>query len=139
MFNKKKKKRAKAANSHGHNHDHNHAPVRTIDLINQYIQSKLPVRKEPAIDPNVSMLTGASAQINYLAIVLDGNVEEVMRAQNRLAALLLSSPEFVEFDPNVQKVSIGYKFEDGKFIKNEADEDQADHNHDHSHDHNHNH
>jgi hypothetical protein len=79
------------------------------------------------------MLTGASAQINHLAIVLDGNVEEVMRAQNRLAALLLSSPDFVEFDPKVQKVSVGYKFEDGKFIKNETEDD--DHNHDHNHNH----
>jgi hypothetical protein len=45
--------------------------------------------------------------INHIAIVLDGRVEEVIRCENRLAALLLSNPDFIEFDPEQIKVLVG--------------------------------
>lgn len=45
--------------------------------------------------------------INHIAIILDGRVEEVIRCENRLAALLLSEPGFVEFNPEQTQVLIG--------------------------------
>jgi hypothetical protein len=45
--------------------------------------------------------------INHIAIILDGRVEEVVRCENRLAALLLSDPDFVDFDPEKVKVLVG--------------------------------
>ena len=55
-------------------------------------------------------------QITHIAIVLDGVVEDVMRAQNRLAALVLSQPQFIEFDPNSDRPQIGEtRYVDGKF------------------------
>ena len=60
--------------------------------------------------------------INSIAVVLDGRVEEVIRCQNRLAALLLSGPEFVEFDPESVNVQVGKtKYEDGK-LENEKEQ-----------------
>ena len=54
-----------------------------------------------------------------LAVVLDGEVQEVLRAQDRMAALFLSAPTFVEIDDLTyasNRPSIGWKYEDGKFI-----------------------
>ena len=63
-----------------------------------------------------------SEEIGYLAIVLDGVVEDVMRAQPRLVALLLSNPEFVEFDPEKDRPQIGQtKYQNGTFIYKEED------------------
>jgi hypothetical protein len=106
-----KKKKA----SHGHEHVHK---VSTLDLIKQLIASKLPVTKQSVINPNISLLDDSpGASINHLAIVLDGRVEEIMRAQNRLSALLLSEPTFVEFDPTSDYPQIGDTYENGKFKK----------------------
>jgi hypothetical protein len=57
--------------------------------------------------------------INHIAIVLDGEVQEIMRAQNRLAALLLSEPKFIEFDPDEVVPEIGWKYENQEFISGE--------------------
>lgn len=108
---KKNKKKIK----HVHDHDHK---VTTLDLIKQLIASKISVKKQPVTDPNISLLNNApGAEINHLAIVLDGRVEEIMRAQNRLSALLLSEPTFVEFNPMLEYPVIGDLYEDGKFKK----------------------
>ena len=56
-------------------------------------------------------------QINYIAMVIDGKVEDVLRAQNKLAAMLLSNPVFVEFDPKEFYPLIGQtEYVDGKLI-----------------------
>lgn len=86
-------------------------------LIRQLIISRLPRQKEKISDePIIPEPSIPKDQISYIAIVLDGVVEDVMRAQNRLAALLLSNPEFVEFDPESNRVHIGHtRYSDGKF------------------------
>lgn len=48
-----------------------------------------------------------NVSINHIAIILDDRVEEVIRCENRLAALLLSEPSFVEFNPEQTQVFIG--------------------------------
>lgn len=63
---------------------------------NFYVNKKSPPPPPPE---NIS--------INHIAIILDGRVEEVIRCENRLAALLLSEPNFVEFNPEQIQVLIG--------------------------------
>ena len=76
----------------------------TGQLIRHWLISKLPQQKEKIADQKIiEPVKFPNDDINYIAIVLDGVVEDVMRAQNRLAALLLSNPEFIEFDPKFDK------------------------------------
>ena len=101
-------------------HDHDSHKVTTLDLIKRYLSlkiQKMTKSKRPSIDPNRSLADALpSSEINNIAILLDGRVQDVIRAQNRLAALLLSGPEFVEFNPEVDKVEIDYLYSEGKFI-----------------------
>jgi len=59
-------------------------------------------------------------KILTLAIVLDEEVQEIIRAQSNLASLFLSSPSFVEIDPSwnqEDKPWIGWKYVGGRFFK----------------------
>ena len=94
-----------------------HNYITTWELFRRYLMSKIPRPKESVADYNANLLNAAPAnlQINHIAIVIDGKVEEVMRAQNRLAAILLSNPTFVEFDPKEVYPIIGEtRYVDGK-------------------------
>lgn len=104
--------------------EHYHAYPSLWNLIKMALAEKLDKSKELAYDPDKTLVrpTPPNMQVNYLAVVLDGEVQEVMRADNRLAALLLSSPEFVEYDPWKDHVHIGVKFKDGHF---EEDSEEA--------------
>jgi hypothetical protein len=62
-------------------------------------------------------------KINHIAIVLDGRVEEVIHTENRMAALLLSEPQFIEFEEPGPIPTIGWIW-DGVEFK------ESDHNHD---------
>ncbi len=96
-----------------------HNYITTWQLFRKYLASKLPVQKQSAIDYNASILNSApkGVQINHIAIVLDGRVEEVLRAQNRLSALLLSNPTFVAFDPQEVYPKIGItEYKDDQFV-----------------------
>lgn len=53
--------------------------------------------------------------ITKLAVIMDGQVEEVLRAQDRMAALFLSSPQFVEITDENKDVTIGWKYNNGVF------------------------
>lgn len=103
-----------------------HNYVTTWELFRRYLASKLPKPKESAVDYNRNLLNAAppDVQINHIAIVLDGRVEEILRAQNRLTALLLSNPTFVEFDPKVIYPKIGYtEYRDGEFADPKIESD----------------
>lgn len=54
-------------------------------------------------------------KINHIAIVLDGRVEEVIHTENRMAALLLSDPEFVEFENLSVPPTIGWTWDGSEF------------------------
>ena len=88
-----------------------------LDLLKKFILSRLPQEKSAMEQKVVENEAPISPdQITHIAVVLDGVVEDVMRAQNRFAALILSNPEFVEFDPHVEIPRIGEtKYVDGKF------------------------
>jgi len=107
-------------------HDHSGHKVTTMDLVKEYLRLRInrmnPI-KRPLINNNVSMVDSLpKEQINHIAIVLDGKVQEILRAQNRLAALLLSEPEFINFDPATTKVELDYLYSDGEFTKEEIEE-----------------
>ncbi len=89
-----------------------------VELLKKYLISKLPKPKTKISEKKMqAMPTLPEDRITYIAIVYDNVVEDVMRAENRLASLLLSNPEFIEFDPKKEKLEIGFtKYEKGKFI-----------------------
>lgn len=98
----------------------NHKPYREMSLgqlLRLFIISRLPKQKEKVSDEPIHIMPELKeSEVNHIAIVLDGVVEDVMRAQNRLAALLLSEPVFVEFDPAQDRPQIGItKYRNGKF------------------------
>lgn len=124
MFGKKNIgfKKTKAVKRHTHN------TIRTIDLIKRYLDSKIPAKfqKQSVVDQNVSLINKANGAINHIAVVLDGRVEEVVRAQNRMTALLLSNPTFIEFDPAEVYPVIGVtEYADGKFTETLADQNKT--------------
>jgi hypothetical protein len=94
-----------------------HNQLTTMDIVRQYLMSKIPKPKIPAsqpIQPPSSAPPGIA--INHIAIILDGRVEDVIRCQNRLAALLLSEPKFVDFNPEEIAITVGLtEYGDGKF------------------------
>lgn len=94
-----------------------HYEMSLLALVKTLIISKLPRPKEKVADNPVAPANPTpEGDINYIAIVLDNVVEDVMRTQNRLAALLLSNPEFIEFDPKEDRPQIGTtQYIDGKF------------------------
>lgn len=95
-----------------------YAEMSFLEVLRVFFISKLPRQKQKIADrPVVAQPKIPEEDVNYIAIVLDGVVEDVMRAQNRLAALILSNPEFVEFDPKDDRPQIGEtRYEDGKFV-----------------------
>lgn len=85
---------------------------------NEKFRGKPPVKRQeldrPAEEANVPPV---DISIATIAIVLDGEVQEVIRAQDRMAALFLSGPEFIEVPEDLQvKPTIGWKYSDYKFV-----------------------
>jgi hypothetical protein len=64
-------------------------------------------------------------KINHIAIVLDGRVEEVIHTENRMAALLLSEPQFIEFEEPGPIPTIGWLWDGNEFTA----PDHGGHNH----------
>ena len=112
MFGKKKQRVVESSYAHYHN-------MSTLGLIRQLIINKLPKEKANIYKENLAPIPAPeNIKINNIAIILDGIVEETVKCQNRLAALLLSDPQFVEFDPETDTVQIGStKYIDNKFVQ----------------------
>lgn len=77
--------------------------------------------RKPKASAQQSQQQASNAQpsgidVATIAIVLDGEIQEVIRAQDRMAALILSNPEFVEIpDTLPEKPTIGWFYKDGSF------------------------
>lgn len=104
--------------SNGHYHQ-----LSTLDLIRQLIISKLPKQKESFSKPKKTLPPPPEdVKINHIAIILDGVVEETIHCQDRLTALLLSNPDFVEYDEESDEVILGStEYIDNKFINKEKE------------------
>ena len=57
--------------------------------------------------------------IHTIALVIDGQVYDVLRAQDSLADLLLAQPTFVLVTENTNTAKPNFKYVDGKFIEDE--------------------
>lgn len=67
--------------------------------------------------PSIKEVTVPTQPLNVstIAVVLDNKVEEVLMAEGRLAALLLSNPEFVEVKEN-NRPQIGWEYDGEDFF-----------------------
>lgn len=102
-----------------------HKPEGILETFRKYLESKLPSTKKSVIDHQINHQP-SGIEINHIAIVLDGTVQDVVRAQNRLAALLLSGPEFVEFDPEIMYPTLGKtRLVDGVLVNTEEDHEEV--------------
>ena len=112
--------------------------LNTWDVIKSFFDNKFgKVIKEDAFS-KAPVPAPQNAEINYVAIVLDGYVQEVIRAENKLAALLLSGPEFIGIKDAPDRPTIGWSYSDGVFEKPDS-EYFKEHNHGHNHPHTHEH
>lgn len=93
----------------------------TLDLIKKFFNRNKFQGEKSQIESNAVPPAPQNTVINSIAVILDGQVQEVLRAENRLAALLLSQPEFIEFDPQEVRPEIGWFYEDGTFINEFGD------------------
>jgi hypothetical protein len=98
-------------------HNTSYEEMSLLDLVKNYFISRMPSQKSKVSEGTLNQEPKhPEGDITYIAIVLDGVVEDVMRAQNRLAALVLSQPQFIEFDPSVDRPQIGEtRYNEGKF------------------------
>ncbi len=55
--------------------------------------------------------------IYTIAVILDGKVYEVLRAQEKLADIFLSNPTFILVDEQTNQAKIGMEYKDGKFTE----------------------
>lgn len=95
-------------------------------LLKHYFNKKWNLRKvKKGKAPDISTIT------ENIAFVIDGNVVEIIHCQDKLASILLSSPEIVRVPPG-QVISLNWKYEDGKFMDPRL---QSSHNHGDDHDH----
>lgn len=97
----------------------------TWQLFRAYLISKLPKGKQRLAQQQTQLNeTPQNISINHIAIVLDGTVEEIIRCENRLAALLLSEPSFVEFNPEEEYPQISFtRYENGQFLNPPAEKE----------------
>jgi hypothetical protein len=101
-----------------HMHDDGIIQLSTFDIIKKKLKRKK-IHKHDVKRDDMPLLDSSA---NHIAVILDGEVQEILRAENRLTALFLSDPEFVEFDPNKVYPRIGWKYIDGNFINFEESE-----------------
>ena len=99
----------------------------TWQVVKLYLYKKAQDRKKPeSLTIPKPAMPPEGIIINHLAVVIDGRVEEVLRAENRLAALLMSKPEIIQFEPHIVKPTIGWGYDGEKFL---IPEEMHDHEH----------
>lgn len=95
--------------------------ISTLDLIKKAVleslerkkNGKKPVISKGGFMPDFDMMQ----DISFIAIVVDGEVQDVMRTQPRLTSILMAKPTFVRFNPEDIQVMPGDLYEDGNFKK----------------------
>jgi hypothetical protein len=100
-------------------HEDGIAYYSTWDLIKRFFTKNKKYKEKLSVNEEIDKMPSVTVEMNHLAIVLDGEVQEIMRAQNRLAALLLSEPKFVEYDPSEFQIEIGWLYDGKEFTPGE--------------------
>jgi hypothetical protein len=89
----------------------------TKDIIQGWISKKKRFKNKEELFNNAPVPPPINSNIISLAIVLDGKVQEIMRAESGFASLLVSQPTFHEFsEEDPDRPFIGYNFVQGKFM-----------------------
>jgi len=99
--------------------------ISTLDLIKKAIleslerkrRAKKPVVSREGFMPDFDIMQ----DISFIAIIVDGEVQDVMRAQPRLTSILMAKPSFVRFNPEEVKVRPGDKYDGATFVQKTAD------------------
>jgi hypothetical protein len=90
----------------------------TWQLLKLWIFKKSQPKPEKInINSNKTPVIPSDMEITSIAVILDGEVQEILRAENRLSALLLSDPEFIEFNPDEVIPAIGWAYDGTSFIQ----------------------
>jgi hypothetical protein len=92
----------------------------TWDIIKAWFSKRKRFENKQSLLNNAVPPEPFGEKILSIAIVLDEEVQEIIRAQHNLASLFLSNPSFIEIDPswNIEdKPSVGWKYIDGRFFK----------------------
>lgn len=102
--------------------------VSTLDIIKMAIlrtmnrkKTKKSAISQNGIMPDMSRMNDVST----LAIIVDGEVVDVMRAQSKMTSILLANPIFAKIDDSAGHVRIGDTYKDGVFVSKAAETNQA--------------
>lgn len=117
--------------------DANYIQLTTLQVIKLFIINKLILGKNGADelhkineriaqekrlkDPNYNPQP-KNIEVYSLAAVIDGEVIDIIRANQKMADYLLLRPEFVLFSPSENPVKIKDRYERGKFISRNEEE-----------------
>ena len=92
----------------------------TWDIIRAWFSKRKRFENKQSLLYNMVPPEPPGEKIISIAIVLDEEVQEIIRAQSGLASLFLSNPSFVEISKELDPEStptVGWKYIDGKFFK----------------------
>lgn len=99
-----------------------HKPLTLGMLLKDVFGKKAVEQKAPITNASEPSLP-SGIEVNHIAIALDGVVQDVMRTQNKFAALILSNPEFILFNPQEGYPVLGEtEVVDGKLVIKEQSE-----------------
>jgi len=92
----------------------------TLDIIKGWFSKRKRFENKQSLFYNMMPPEPLGEKIISIAIVLDEEVQEIIRAQSGLASLFLSNPSFVEISKELDpesKPQVGWKYIDGRFFK----------------------
>jgi hypothetical protein len=92
----------------------------TLDIIKAWFSKRKRFENKQSLLYNLVPPEPPGEKIVTIAIILNDEVQEIIKAQSGLAALFLSNPSFAEIvkDPEGKDFpDIGWKYIDGKFLK----------------------
>jgi hypothetical protein len=91
----------------------------TLDIIKGWFSKRKKFENKQSLLYNLVPPEPFGEKIVTIAIVLDEEVQEIIRAQSGLASLFLSNPSFEEVSQNLDPgdvPAVGWKYIDGKFF-----------------------
>jgi hypothetical protein len=91
----------------------------TLDIIRAWFSKRKRFQNKQALLYNLVPPQPFGEKISTIAIILDEEVQEIIRAQSGLASLFLSNPSFEEIDSTLSSKEaprVGWKYIDGRFF-----------------------
>jgi hypothetical protein len=91
----------------------------TLDIIKAWFSKRKRFENKQSLLYNLVPPAPFGEKIVSIALVLDEEVQEIIKAQSGLASLFLSNPSFEEIDSNLslkETPKIGWKYIDGRFF-----------------------